>query len=276
MAAVLAMLDSPAGRRAGQPFAIELSRLFGVLTQGIEQREPPEELTRRIEERLRHAIPARAIRITDTPSERPLPGSDIVVFNIPGAHSARAQKILVEFARDTPPHEWQFHLLKASALLVALVREVEHRRRSVEGADSSPAQEADRSGWNKIVVRYVDGRMLKGYCQDFHPPRGHFHLWPSPTAPPESRVSVPIGYLKAVYFVRDFAGNPEYTEDTTMEPTAGGRKVAVTFLDDEVLVGTTLNYRPDGTGFLVLPNDPKSNNIRTFVFSRSVRHVRFL
>jgi hypothetical protein len=108
------------------------------------------------------------------------------------------------------------------------------------------------SPWNKIVVRYVDGRMLKGYCQDFHPPRGHFQLWPSPTAPPESQVSVPIGYLKAVYFVRDFAGNPEFKEDTTMEPTAGGRKLAVTFLDDEVLAGTTLNYRPDGIGFHVL------------------------
>jgi hypothetical protein len=118
--------------------------------------------------------------------------------------------------------------------------------------------------------------MLKGYCQDFHPPRGHFQLWPSPTAPATSRVSVPMGYLKAVYFVRDFAGNPEYEEDTTIEPSGGGRKVAITFLDDELLVGTTLNYRPDEVGFLVRPNDPKSNNIRAFVFSRAVRHVRFV
>ena len=280
MAAALAMLDTPAGRRAGQPFAIELSRLFGDLARGIEGRESLEELTRIIEERLRRAIPARAIRITDAPSERPLHGSDIVYFNAPSAGSAPAQKILVEFARDSPPHEWQFHLLKATALLVPLVREVEERRRPAEGVDpgvdSSPSQDADRTGWNKIVVRYVDGRMLKGYCQDFHPPRGHFQLLPSPLAPAESRVSVPIGYLKAVYFVRDFAGNPEYKEDQTIEPSGGGRKVAITFLDDEVLLGTTHNYRPDGIGFFVLPNDPKSNNIRTFVFSRSVRHVQFV
>jgi hypothetical protein len=87
---------------------------------------------------------------------------------------------------------------------------------------------------------------------------------------------VPIGYLKAVFFVRDFAGDPEYKEDTAVEPSGRGRKVTITFLDDEVLAGTTLNYRPDGIGFLVLPNDPRSNNIRTFVFSRAVRHVQFV
>ena len=87
---------------------------------------------------------------------------------------------------------------------------------------------------------------------------------------------MPIGYLKAVFFVRDFEGNPDYKEDMTIELSGAGRKVAITFLDDELLLGTTLNYRPDGIGFVVLPNDPKSNNIRTFVFSRAVRHVRFV
>ena len=276
MAAALAMLDTPAARRAGQTFASELSRLFGEITRGIEHRESLEELTRRIEARLLRAIPARAIRITDASSQPPQHGSDIVYFDTPSAHSPRAQKILVEFARDTPPHEWQFHLLKASAHLVTLIREIDECRRSVEEPDGSPAPDDDRTGWNKIVVRYADGRTLKGYCQDFHPPRGHFHLWPSPTAPAASRVSVPIGYLKAVFFVRDFAGNPEYKEDTTIEPSGGGRRVAITFLDDEMLLGTTLNYQPDGIGFLVLPYDPKSNNIRTFVFSRAVRHIQFV
>jgi uncharacterized protein DUF6982 len=276
MAAALAMLDTPAGRRAGQSFASELSRLFGEVARGIDRRESSEELTRRIEERLRRAIPARIIRITGASPSRPQQGSDIVYFDTPSAPSSGAPRILVEFARDTPPHEWQFQLLKASAHLVTLVREVEERRRSVEQPDGSPAPDDDRADWNKIVARYADGRMLKGYCQDFHAPRGHFQLWPSPKAPAESRVTVPIGYLKAVFFVRDFAGNSEYQEDTTIVPSGGGRKVAITFLDDELLVGTTLDYRPDDIGFFVLPNDPKSNNIRTFVFSRAVRHVRFL
>ena len=54
------------------------------------------------------------------------------------------------------------------------------------------------------------------------------------------------------------------------------RPPAVTFIDDEVLVGTTLNYRPDGCGFMVTPLDLASNNERVFVVSQSVRHVQFL
>jgi hypothetical protein len=49
----------------------------------------------------------------------------------------------------------------------------------------------------------------------------------------------------------------------------------VTFVDREVIMGSTLNYQSDGDGFFVLPADPRSNNIRVFVVSGSVRHVRF-
>jgi hypothetical protein len=82
--------------------------------------------------------------------------------------------------------------------------------------------------------------------------------------------------LKAVFFVRDFEGNSDYQEDKTAERPGFGRRAAVTFLDDERLVGMTLNYRMDAAGFFVTPCDPKSNNVRIFVGSRAVRHVEFL
>ena len=43
-----------------------------------------------------------------------------------------------------------------------------------------------------------------------------------------------------------------------------------------MLVGTTLSYRPDGQGFFVIPADPRANNLRVFVVTSAVRHVRFL
>jgi hypothetical protein len=52
----------------------------------------------------------------------------------------------------------------------------------------------------------------------------------------------------------------------------GGQQIAI---DDEVIVGRTLSYRPDGQGFFVFPADPLANNIRVFVVSGSVRQVRF-
>lgn len=131
-------------------------------------------------------------------------------------------------------------------------------------------------GWNRIVVRYADGRMAKGYCQDFFPPRGHFHLWQSPSALSRERVTIPIGHLKAVFFVRDFDGNPLYVQDPSVTRFGNGRRIAVTFLDDEELAGTTMNDQAGAQGFFVQPLDPHSNNIRAYVVSRAVRHVRFI
>ena len=105
----------------------------------------------------------------------------------------------------------------------------------------------------KIVVRHADGRFLKGYTQDFHPSRAQFALWPAINATPKERIVVPMSRLKAVFFVRDFDGNPGYRERKTFTTRGQGRRVEVTFADAEVMLGTTLNYRPDGHGFLRRP-----------------------
>lgn len=87
---------------------------------------------------------------------------------------------------------------------------------------------------------------------------------------------VPLQQLKALFFVREFTGDPTYIEQKTFVGAPQGRKLEVTFEDGEVLLGTTLSYRPGGHGFFVHPADKKANNIRVFVSSASVRHVRFL
>jgi len=73
----------------------------------------------------------------------------------------------------------------------------------------------------------------------------------------------------------DFTGNPAHIEQKAFDKLRHGRKIEVTFVDSEVIVGSTLNYQPDGDGFFVLPADARSNNMRVFVVSGSVRHVRF-
>ena len=129
--------------------------------------------------------------------------------------------------------------------------------------------------WQKIVVRYRDGALLKGYTLDFHPSRGHFSLWPSINARANERVIVPLTRLKALFFVKDFDGNPYHVDSADATEPGAGRRIEVTFLDNEVCKGTTLNYRPEGAGFFVLPSDGSSNNLRVFVLNAAVRHVRF-
>jgi hypothetical protein len=98
--------------------------------------------------------------------------------------------------------------------------------------------------WQKIVVRYHDGALLKGYTLDFHPSRGQFSLLPRINAGANERVLVPHNRLKAVFFVRDFDGNRNHVTPADAEDAPAGRKIEVTFLDREVIQGTTLSYRP--------------------------------
>jgi uncharacterized protein DUF6982/PilZ domain-containing protein len=131
-------------------------------------------------------------------------------------------------------------------------------------------------GWSMVILRYLDGRALKGFSNDFSAARTQFHLWPTVGAPPSEQMIVPLSRLKAVFFVRDFDGNPTYVERQEFETAPTGRKIEVTFLDGEVIVGSTLSYRPEGTGFFLCPADTRSNNVRIFVVCGSVRHARFI
>ena len=126
----------------------------------------------------------------------------------------------------------------------------------------------------KVVVRYRDGRILRGYTNDFNVVRPQFHFSLDPVAG-ESLV-VPLAQLKALFFVRDFAGDPTYEDQKVFTAPPEGRKLEVTFDDGEVLVGSTLSYRPDAHGFIVHPADTQSNNVRVFVSAAAVRHVQFM
>jgi hypothetical protein len=131
-------------------------------------------------------------------------------------------------------------------------------------------------GWRMVILRYLDGKLLKGFCNDFSSSRTQFHLWPSINARASQRMMVPLARLKAVFFVRDFGGNAAYVERREFDGAAHGRKMEITFIDGEVVIGTTLAYRPDGPGFFLHPADALSNNMRIFIVTGSVRHTRFI
>ena len=129
----------------------------------------------------------------------------------------------------------------------------------------------------KIVVRYADGKIMKGFTQDFFPNKDRFHLIPA-DKPSGGTMEVVVKHLKAVFVVRDFSGNPQYVERKKYVEGEDpfGVKMEVTFVDGEVMVGSTLSYNPKRPGFFLLPADPKSNNIRVFVVSSAVKKVRQL
>jgi len=129
----------------------------------------------------------------------------------------------------------------------------------------------------KVVVRYLDGRIIKGFSQDFSPNKDHFHVYPADKSSGEG-IEVFFKVLKALFFVRDFVGDAQYNErkEYTQGDKPSGRKIEVTFKDGEVLVGTTMAYDPNRPGFFFFPADPKSNNIRVFAVTAAVKKVRYI
>jgi len=130
----------------------------------------------------------------------------------------------------------------------------------------------------KVIMRYANGKLIKGYTNDFFPNKTLFHVRSIESEPTDKGEEVYVKELKAVFFVKDFVGNAAYNEIKHFAEGQqySGRKVEVTFTDDEVLVGSTVGYDPSRLGFFVTPVDPQSNNLRVFVISEAVRNFRFL
>ena len=138
----------------------------------------------------------------------------------------------------------------------------------------TPAKTPDRL--NKVVVGCLNGTRLKGYTYNFSPMKDYFNLLPQEDPVQGRAIRVEMKDLKAVFFVGDFIGNPEYHEPLVADGSMHGRKVEVTFRDGEKIVGTTEGYNPRRLGFFVFPADPQSNNNRIFVVTRNASQVRLL
>jgi len=130
----------------------------------------------------------------------------------------------------------------------------------------------------KIVARYADYGVIKGYTHDFFPNKSSFHLQLIAEKHKDKVIEVHLKDLKAVSFVRDFKGKPSYVERKyfTEGQNPTGRNVKVSFKDGEVLVGSTIGYDPKRQGFFLFPADPQTNNLKIFVILSALNKVEFL
>ncbi|HKI94284.1 MAG TPA: hypothetical protein VJ992_03230 [Gemmatimonadales bacterium] len=123
---------------------------------------------------------------------------------------------------------------------------------------------------HKIVAHFSDHSVVKGTSLDVDPGRPTCHVH----TPEQGVVEVDLTQLKAVFFVKDFGGRPDYRE--RHEPATGdsrlrgSRQVFVTFHDGERLGGLMTRFPPNRPFFYMLPMDPESNNIRVLVNREAV------
>ena len=128
---------------------------------------------------------------------------------------------------------------------------------------------------NKVVVRFLDGKVLKGTTQDFFPNRATFHLLPTEGG---NGIEVRCKQLKAVFFVKNLVGNPGRKDVLGFiagpGETAQGKKLAVLFKDQELMCGYSLSYLPEREGFFMFPSDKDSNNLRVYVLTAACQEVK--
>jgi hypothetical protein len=141
-------------------------------------------------------------------------------------------------------------------------------------APAAAPQPSASTSWQKVIARFRDGHLVRGYTADFHPSKPQLHLSAEPNS--SHTLFLQLSQLKALFFVRDFTGDQTRVDRQEFGSAPQGRKVAVTFNDGETLLGTTLGYRGEGNGFFVHPADPRSNNLRVFVAPGATQQVRFL
>ena len=127
---------------------------------------------------------------------------------------------------------------------------------------------------NKVVVATRDKQRIKGFTWDFVPNRDTFHV-----ADPDDEhkiAELSFSDLKAVFFVKSLEGIPGRPSPTFSEESlegVPGLKIKVTFVDGEVMFGTTNGYQPGRKGFFVMPADKMGNNERVYVIAAAAQSV---
>ena len=133
----------------------------------------------------------------------------------------------------------------------------------------------------KVVVKFKDGHVLKGWTVNISPNKEVFYLHKHKEFEDKKDIiEIKLSSLRAVFFVKDHKGNKDYKKVKTFKGkpkvTPSQRKIIVTCKDGEKLYGTTLGYDPNKKGFFIFPIDPEDNNKRIFINQTAVKSVELL
>lgn len=116
----------------------------------------------------------------------------------------------------------------------------------------------------KVIIRFLDGRVLKAYGDSFLP-------WEEEMLVKDAReqiVHVKLSEVKLIGFVKEFDSDGAVTHRPSpplQYVAVPGKRVLLKFRDGEEMVGMTSLESPPKQGFFLMPLNPNSNNNRVFV-----------
>jgi len=124
-----------------------------------------------------------------------------------------------------------------------------------------------------MVVRYLDGRVVKGHCNDFYPTKDRFVVTERGT---DQEIEVSFADLKAVFFVRSFDTDGALRPRDDIDRYGVGRKLKVRFRDGEEMIGFSSTYGVDRKTFVLFPGDPDCNNRRIVIAVNSTESIEYI
>lgn len=135
----------------------------------------------------------------------------------------------------------------------------------------------------KVILRFLDGKMLKGFVKDFSVGEGAVFIEDESSNAQKIRLKD----LKAIFFVRKFEGDKGRREKKSFSGSkSSARRLFVRFKDGESMTGYLEGDAPwrtgfflesvRETGFFMVPTDEESNNVRIFVVTSAVRDVAMI
>ena len=135
----------------------------------------------------------------------------------------------------------------------------------------------------KVILRFIDGKMLKGYIRDLKIAEEYLYLEDESS----HQLKVRLKELKAIFYVKKFEGERGHQEKKAFSGTRpGSKRVFVKFKDGETIMGNMEGEIPWHKGFFlesmkekaftIIPVDESSNNIRILVVTTAVEDVAMI
>ena len=145
-------------------------------------------------------------------------------------------------------------------------------------SEISTSLSSDLGEKKKVILRKLDGKIIKGYLEGIPDWVGAEFL--KILSLSDEIILVKKSEIKALFFVRRFGGNKEHAEVRFFDthPKIDGLWIRITFKDDEVLEGIVSNsfdfFVQDG--FYIKPPDPNTNNRLVYILKSALKDMTIL